>query len=546
MTDPHPPAGGGDGFAPAPAPHGPEAHRRHRGARVARWTAAVLLLLVAAAVALVLVVSNTDWGREQLRRRVVAALANTVHGQFRVGRISGNLLKGITIHDLAIADSTGAPFLALDSVSTRYGLRSFFSKKIELSDVTLWRPVVELDRPPGGEWNYARIFPSDTTKVDTSTAPGWGDFLVLRRARVVNGNITVRTPWAPDDSLPRAARDSAVRVALDTTSRAMIVRVPNGFQRVQEYRQLTGRFPLLRIAHPEFASRRVEIDSLRLVALPFRPPAADVRQARGAVELTGDSIWWRGVQAVLPASNATLSGRYDLNTEDLRIDGKAAPVTLADMHFLLPDLPEGRATSDFAVQLGSRTQGYRFDALDLATGETTVRGRVAVIVSDSVGAAPLTFDSTAVTFANLDTRLIERLAPAVEVPRHGILGGRLAADGGLAALRLDGDVTFDDPRSGRSRVIALGEIGTEDGVVRARGLKVELRPVQVDLARIAAPDLPVRGTITGTTTLEGSTDTRLTATALDLTHLDRGARTRLTGRATVSLAADGPPRGPAP
>jgi translocation and assembly module TamB len=71
--------------------------------------------------------------------------------------------------------------------------------------------------------------------------------------------------------------------------------------------------------------------------------------------------------------------------------------------------------------------------------------------------------------------------------------------------------------------------------------------VQVDLARlIAAPDLPVRGTITGTTTLEGSTDTRLTATALDLTHLDRGARTRLTGRATVSLGRGGPAPAPAP
>jgi hypothetical protein len=472
MTEPTRPDAGA-----APEPHGDQHphHHHRRAARAARWAAGLLLLLVAAVVALVLVASNTDWGREQLRKRVVAALANTVHGQFRLGRISGNLLKGITIHDLAIADSTGAPFLALDSVRTGYGIRSFFSKKIELSDVTLWRPVVVLDRPPGGVWNYQRIFPSDTTKKDTSTAPGWGDFLVLRQARVVDGRITVRTPWAPNDSLPAAARDSAVRAALDTAGRALVVRVPNGFQRVQEYRQLTGRFPLLRIAHPEFASRRVEIDSLRLLALPFRPPAADVRQARGAVELTGDSIWFRNVQAVLAASNATLSGRYDLNTEDLRIDGRAAPVTLADLHFLLPDLPEGTATSNFAVQLGALTQGYRFDALDLRTGETTVRGRVAVIVSDSAGAAPVTFDSTAVAFANLDTRLIERLAPAVDVPRQGVLNGRLAADGGLAALRLDGDVTFDEPRSGRSRVIALGEIGTADGVVRARGLKVELR-----------------------------------------------------------------------
>ena len=91
-----------DATRPAPAAH-------HTGARIARWIAAILLLLVVGVVATVFVLTNTDWGREQLRRRVVAALAGTVHGRFQVGRISGNLLKGITLHDVAIADSQPAP-----------------------------------------------------------------------------------------------------------------------------------------------------------------------------------------------------------------------------------------------------------------------------------------------------------------------------------------------------------------------------------------------------------------------------------------------------
>ncbi|MGZ8411851.1 MAG: translocation/assembly module TamB domain-containing protein [Gemmatirosa sp.] len=525
---------------------GPGAHGHRRGGRIARWVAGILLLLVVGVVGLVLVLSNTDWGREQLRQRVVAALAGTVHGRFQVGRISGNLLKGITLHDVAIADSSNNPFFRVDSMSTRYGLRSFVSKKIELSGVSLFRPVIVLDRRPGQPWNFARIFPSDSTTTDTSTAPGWGDWLVFRDVRLVDGRVTVRVPWAPSDSLTPAQQDSAVRVALDTASRANIVRVPGGFQNVQEYREMFARLPLVRLAHPDFPTRRIESDSLRLVALPFKPPAAVVRQARGAFELNGDSLWFRNVEAVLPASRATLTGRYDLNTGDLRIGGKAMPVTLADVRFILPMLPDGTATSDFAVSLADSAQGYRFDALDLKTGETTARGRVAIVLSDSAGTARVTFDSTALVFRALDTRLIERLAPAVEIPRHGILGGRLAADGSLAALRLDGDVTFDEPRTGRSRVLAAGEIGTENGVVRARGLKVQLAPVQVDLARLFVQDLPVSGTLTGSTTLEGSTDARLVATGLDLTHLDRGARSRLTGRATVSLGSGAPARAPAP
>jgi translocation and assembly module TamB len=525
------------------APHG---HPHHRGGRIARWIAGVLLLLIVGAVGLVLVLTNTDWGREQLRQRVVAALAGTVHGRFQVGRISGNLLKGITLHDVAIADSSGAPFFRVDSMSTRYGLRSFFSKKIELSDVSLFRPVVVLDRRPGQPWNWERIFPRDTTKVDTATGPGWGDWLIFRQVRMVDGRVTVRVPWAPADSLTPAQRDSAIRVALDTTSRANIERVPGGFQNVQEYREMYARLPLVRLAHPDFPARRIEADSLRLVALPFRPPAAVVRQARGAFEMTGDSLWFRNVEALLPASRATLTGRYDLNTGDLRIGGRANPVALADVRVGLPTLPEGTLTSDFAVTIADSAQGFRFDALDLRIGETTARGRVAIVLSDSANTAPVTFDSTALVFERLDTRLIERLAPAVEIPRHGILGGRLAADGSLAALQLDGDVTFDEPRTGRSRVIAAGEIGTADGVVRARGLRVQLAPVQVDLAGLFVEDLPVSGTLTGRTVLEGSTDTRLVATGLDLTHLDRGARSRLTGRATVSLGRGTPAREPAP
>jgi hypothetical protein len=328
---------------PPPPPGG------SRIARVVGWVLGAVVVLALLLVAAVLVLTNTDWGREQLRRRVVAALAGTVHGRFRVGRISGNLLKGITLHDVAIADSAGLPFLKADSASVRYGLRSFFSKKIELAGLTLWRPDVVLDRRPGQDWNFARIFPSDTAQADTSTAPGWGDHLVFRTTRVVDGRLEVRLPYAAPDSFPdgrrltAAQKDSAVRAALDTASRAMVVAVPGGHQQVQELRRLDAGFPLLRIAHPDHKTRRVEIDSLRTVAYLFRPPPADIRQVRGALELTADSLWFRDLAAQLPATRVTATGRYDFNSGDLALAGRARPASLADARFALPTLPEGRS-----------------------------------------------------------------------------------------------------------------------------------------------------------------------------------------------------------
>ena len=102
-------------------------------------------------------------------------------------------------------------------------------------------------------------------------------------------------------------------------------------------------------------------------------------------------------------------------------------------------------------------------------------------------------------------------------------------------MDVDGDVTFNDRRSGRSRVIAAGEIGATNGVVRANGLRVTLSPVQVDLARIALSDFPLAGTLTGRATVDGSTNTLLVARNMDLTHLDRGARSRVVGRGAVRL-----------
>jgi outer membrane translocation and assembly module TamA len=405
----------------APPPGAPASAARaappRRRARLARWAAALVALLVVAAVAAVFVVTNTDWGRERLRRQVVKALAGTVHGRFQVGRVSGNLLRGLTLHDVAIADSAGLPFLRVDSATTRYGLRSFFSKKIELSGVTLWRPVIVLDRPPGKDWNFARIFPGDTAAKDTSdTAPGWGDWLVFRDARIVNGDFTVRTPWAPSDSLTAAQRDSAVRLALDSTavvaSRARIERVPGGYQNVQHYRQLHAALPLVRLAHPDHPTRRVEIASLRALALPLRPPGAEVRQAQGAIELNADSLWFRRLDVSLPNSRATFGGATPSTRGRSPWPGAPTRCSSPTRASPAPRCPTGIVRSGFVVSLDSLRTAVRLNDLDAAIEQAggrpaTARGTVGLVLGPG---DTVRFDGTNVTFADVSTRLVERLA----------------------------------------------------------------------------------------------------------------------------------------
>ena len=112
----------------------------------------------------------------------------------------------------------------------------------------------------------------------------------------------------------------------------------------------------------------------------------------------------------------------------------------------------------------------------------------------------------------------------------------MKANGGQHSLVLNTDVTFDDQRAGRSRVIAVGEIGLvgRNGL-RARDLRVQMLPVQVDMARTWMPKLPVGGVLVGSATVNGSSSSDVLVVG-DVTHADGGARSRFDGTAAVRLA----------
>ena len=126
--------------------------RKHLIRTLAVITGIVLLLMIA-----IYAITVTDWGHEQVRRRLQAALENSSHGVVRIGRISGNLLKGFTVHDVSVTDSSGAPFVKVDSLTTSYGINNLRTKHIEFDDLTLFHPVIILDRKPGERWNWDRI-----------------------------------------------------------------------------------------------------------------------------------------------------------------------------------------------------------------------------------------------------------------------------------------------------------------------------------------------------------------------------------------------------
>ncbi|HWL39781.1 MAG TPA: translocation/assembly module TamB domain-containing protein, partial [Gemmatimonadaceae bacterium] len=493
-------------------------------------------LLAALAVLLVLIVgvglllTNTDWGREQIRQRLVALLQNNSHGLISVGEVTGNLLKGFTAHDVVITDSARAPFVKADEIWARYSLRTLWGKRIEFYEVRLVRPVVVIDKQPGPneKWNFDRIFPRDTMTPSGPRKTGWGTWIRFSNATILDGDVTVRTPWQPDRNLTGAEREDAVRRALGPEGRLKVVRVANGFQKVSSFHRINALLPLVRLEDPAYRTRLADVAALKMIAEPFNPPVADVRALTGRFEFTGDSIWWKGARATLPSTRLSGDGRYLLTNGNLHLALHGDPVRPGDLRWAVPNLPEdGSGKVDFELHWMGPRSVYIARNMDVNLDGSRAQGKIEVTVTDT-----LAYRDADLRFTTLDTRLLERLFPIGPLPREGLLTGRAKFDGGQRSLRVDADVIFDERRSGRSRVAAVGILGLDKGVFNARNLRVRLLPVQMLLAKAPSPDFPLRGTLTGTATLNGSTASQMMAVG-DITHVDRGARSRAIGRATI-------------
>jgi translocation and assembly module TamB len=498
-----------------------------------RWVARLLAGIAVVAALLLLatfLVTNTNWGRERVRRYVLGVIQGNSHGIVHIGSVSGNLLRGFTLRDVVITDSARAPFIKADEIWARYSLGTLRGKRIEFSEVRLVKPVIVIDKPPGGKWNYDRIFPRDTT---TSTGPrktGWGTWIRFSDATVLNGDLTVRSPWSPDPSLTPTETRDAVRRTLGPQGRLALVKVPNGYQKVSSFHKINALFPLVRLEDPAYKNRLVDVAALKMIAEPFRPPDADVRGLTGTFEFTGDSVWWKGARAAFPATRVSGDGRYYINNGDLHLRLHGDPVNPADIRWAMVGLPEqGSGKLDFGLDWTGGKSVYLARNMDLTLERSHVTGQIEATVTDT-----LAYRNADLHFTTLDTRLLTQLFPAMKFPRPLTLTGQAKFDGGEHSLKINGDVTVDDRLSARSRLIGNGLMGLAAGIFNARDLRVRMAPLQMGLAKAIAPSIKLGGTLTGLVTLNGTTAGIMTAQG-DVTHVERGAITRGTGRASMRV-----------
>ncbi|MEP7346308.1 MAG: hypothetical protein ABI877_13630, partial [Gemmatimonadaceae bacterium] len=499
--------------------------------RVLTITSVVLFALLVVVIGSFEVLTKTDFGRRRVRGLVLDFLHDKVHGTATIGRIEGDITGVFSLVDIAIADSSGEPFLSAERVTARVGVGALMSKRIAVSGVTLINPVIHITKTPGTEWNYARIFHSPApTVVDTTL--GFGDWIALDDVTVRGGKVIVQQPWKTDASLRGASLDSVISEALGGKSRIRVDRATYGLRQTSDFMSIDAHFPRVVVADPSTRDIVLSVDTLSMIAAPFNPPAFVVRQFAGDVRVGQDTVTVRRLTLGLPGSHATGSLTYILESGDILTTLKADTLSFADIQGLYPPLPDsGRGHLDLDAAIRSTTPSeYVVTNAALSVGTAVVSGALGIILDSTT----TRFHHTDLRFARFPTSLVEQIAPSMKAPIAGEFGGRARLDGEMRRMQVDIDAIFDAVRQPPFRVVARGGLGLGDFTTTDR-LTIRGERVPVSLAREFGTESPIGGTVDATAIVTGSTGSRLRGTFVAVHH-ENGNDSRVEGEGTVAVS----------
>ena len=149
---------------------------------VLAWVGTIAVALVA----LALIVSQTPWFRDYLRRTIVREARQYIDGELTVGRLSGNLFYGITLSDVAV-DVSGERIIAMKALEVDYSVFHLVSQGIVLDRIVLTSPSLRMMRDARG-WNLGRLVKKQEREADRR---GPGRPLTLPSITITGGTVTV-------------------------------------------------------------------------------------------------------------------------------------------------------------------------------------------------------------------------------------------------------------------------------------------------------------------------------------------------------------------
>jgi autotransporter translocation and assembly factor TamB len=472
---------------------------------VLRLATVSVLSVAALATGLAQAALGTHAGRDVLVLAGLAFANQNLRGTVTVGAVDGSLLDGLAAHGVALRDSSGSPVATIDRLGVRYRLRDFLSGRIVLGEVELSGVRVTLERRAGERFNYETVL-----RLGEGTGRGRAPLVAFRNARLHDVLVAIRTPASSTDTV---LQERTIRVA-------------------------EAVLPYVRISSPFSGARGVRIEVAALQG-ESSAPALAVRDARGALEVIGDTIAVDFGTVRLAGTTTSMRGRFVLQrTLQVNLAFDAKRFTSDDVHALFPWLQAGITGAGRLTARHRSVDVLTVDArgLDLALANGgTVRGNLGLVLGPGE-----TWETHGVDLRTDDFDLAYLRGMLDTVPMDGRLTGRTRADGPRQALDVQLDWKFHDRRADSAETSIRGA-----GIV-AFGVPGDIvfHDLRLDTARIAlatvhaiSPAVALQGDLEGRGSLGGPWR-NVTFTGTLAHRRDTLPRTRASGWVRLDLRRD--------
>ena len=343
---------------------------------------------------------RTPWGNEFVRGQIESRLDAALQGSVRLGRVEGDVLTGLALHDLVIEDEDGGLLLRAERARARYSLRPLFDRRIAVDEVQLLRPEIRLVRGADERWNFQEIFAREPKPPGP---PGWGSWIRIGAIEIEDGVVDVKFE---DDGWP----------VLDWQA--------------NEFRDVNGTLELALNSRDRNLKRFAAED----LSFHLTGPDIVIRDLDGEGILTPDSLVLKAVRLETPGTELEAEGHLTLGGADsLALVVDAPPLSLDEAARLFPQVRVG-GSGAFAGRVTGPAGNPTLEIASarIETGQSTVTASGTI---SNLTEPRLDLDLVADPLAPVDVRAYVPAWP-VAVP----VSGPVSVSGPPRELEVDADL----------------------------------------------------------------------------------------------------------
>lgn len=153
-----------------------------RTVHVVAWIGTLTVALLSVA----LIVSQTPWFRDWIRRAIIREARQYLNGELTIGAVRGNLFYDFGLSDVAV-DLSGDRVVAVKAIGVDYSIFQLLSRGIVIDHITLTEPRVHLVRDAEG-WNIRRVVKERASEADRR---GPNRSISLPSIAIVDGGVSI-------------------------------------------------------------------------------------------------------------------------------------------------------------------------------------------------------------------------------------------------------------------------------------------------------------------------------------------------------------------